>query len=148
HLAEPPQTGSGPWLSPVAQAGCADASASHGQPDDRRGGGRDGTRTPALRVHRTSLAVTGDSAPAAMTASVRLVTLSALRIAVTWFFTVGWARSSTRQIALLLLPCIMRTSTSRCRGVRPSTAAGGRRPSVAAGAGGVPGAGTRTSGGT
>src|ERR1700675_4498508 len=34
-----------------------------------------------------------------------VVTFSALRTAVTWFFTVGSARSRTRQIALLLLPC-------------------------------------------
>jgi hypothetical protein len=39
-----------------------------------------------------------------MTASVRFVTFSALRMAVTWFFTVGSARSRLRQIALLLFP--------------------------------------------
>ena len=45
------------------------------------------------------------SSTAAMTASVRLVTLSALRTAVTWFLTVGSARSSDaadRLVALAL----------------------------------------------
>ncbi len=42
--------------------------------------------------------------PTAMTASVRLDTSNALRIAVTWFFTVGSAKLRTRQIALLLFP--------------------------------------------
>src|ERR1700678_2369716 len=64
---------------------------------------------------RYELATGGNSQPnseTAITASVRLVTANALRIAVTWFFTVGSARLRTRQIALLLLPCIMRASTS------------------------------------
>src|SRR3954467_3568788 len=56
-----------------------------------------------------------------MTASVRFLTFSALRMAVTWFFTVGSARSRARQIALLLFPCIIRARISTCRSVRPSS---------------------------
>src|SRR5260370_41750725 len=58
----------------------------------------------------------------AMTASVRLDTSNALRIAVTWFFTVGSAKLRTRQIALLLFPSIISDSTSTCRSVRPRSA--------------------------
>ena len=54
-----------------------------------------------------------------MTASVRFVTFSALRTAVTWFLTVGSAKSSIRPIALLLLPCIIRANTSICLSVKP-----------------------------
>ncbi len=54
-----------------------------------------------------------------MTASVRLVTSSAFKTAVTWFLTVGSARSRARPIALLLLPCIIRASTSTCLSVSP-----------------------------
>src|SRR5260370_15127383 len=66
--------------------------------------------------------------PTAMTASVRLDTSNALRIAVTWFFTVGSAKLRTRPIALLLFPSIISDSTSTCRSVRPRSAgqAGGR----------------------
>src|SRR6266853_5921099 len=60
--------------------------------------------------------------PTAMTASVRLDTCNALRIAVTWFFTVGSAKLRTRQMALLLFPCIISDSTSTCRSVRPRSA--------------------------
>src|SRR5258708_6160662 len=62
------------------------------------------------------------SSPTAMTASVRLDTPNALRIAVTWFFTVGSAKLRTRQIALLLFPCIISDRTSNCRSVRPRSA--------------------------
>jgi len=50
---------------------------------------------------------------------VRFEAPSAFRMAVTWFFTVASARSSRRQIALLLLPSIINASTSACRPVRP-----------------------------
>jgi class 3 adenylate cyclase len=62
------------------------------------------------------------SLPTAMTASVRLDTPNALRIAETWFFTVGSAKLRTRQIALLLFPSIISDSTSTCRSVRPRSA--------------------------
>src|SRR5262245_12971286 len=58
----------------------------------------------------------------AITASTRLFTFSALRMALTWLFTVGSVRSSTRQIALLLLPCIISASTSTWRSVNPRSA--------------------------
>src|SRR5262249_25759577 len=58
----------------------------------------------------------------AITASVRLLTFSALRMALTWLFTVGSVRSSARQIALLLMPCITRASTSTWRSVNPRSA--------------------------
>src|ERR1043166_6439589 len=61
----------------------------------------------------------------AMTASVRLLTFKALRTALTWLFTVGSVRSSTRQMALLLIPCIMSDSTATCRSVRPRSAGEG-----------------------
>src|SRR5436309_15853808 len=54
-----------------------------------------------------------------ITASMRLVTFNVLRMAVTWFFTVGSAKLRARQIALLLFPCSMNARTSRCRAVRP-----------------------------
>ena len=38
----------------------------------------------------------------------------ALRIAETWIFTVGSARSSVRHMALLLLPCAIKARTSSC----------------------------------
>src|SRR5215510_8797222 len=60
--------------------------------------------------------------PTAITASVRLLTLSVLRMAVTWFLTVGSARLSARHIALLLLPFIKSPKISPCRGVRPRSA--------------------------
>jgi hypothetical protein len=53
-----------------------------------------------------------------MAASVRFVTFSDLRMAVTWFLTVGSAKFNTRQIALLLFPCIKTARTSRCRAVK------------------------------
>jgi hypothetical protein len=43
----------------------------------------------------------------AITASVRLVTFNAMRMAVTWSFTVGRAKLRDRQISLLLFPRIM-----------------------------------------
>src|SRR5215831_13646196 len=79
-------------------------------------------------MHRTAaydLGIGGSFQPSsatAITASVRLDTPNALRIAVTWFFTVGSARLRTRQIALLLFPCIISDSTSTCRSVRPRSA--------------------------
>jgi hypothetical protein len=57
-----------------------------------------------------------------MTASVRFVTFNALRMAVTWCFTVGSATSRAREIALLLFPSIMRASTSIWRSVKPRSA--------------------------
>ena len=60
--------------------------------------------------------------PIAITASVRFVTLMALRMAVTWFLTVGKAIFNVRDIALLLLPFMMSPKTSTCRLVRPKSA--------------------------
>ena len=68
------------------------------------------------------------SAPTAMTASVRFVTFNALRIAVTWCFTVASATSRMREIALLLFPSIMRASTSIWRSVKPRSAGETGRP--------------------
>src|SRR5262249_62395778 len=62
------------------------------------------------------------SAATAMTAPVRLDNPSALRIAVTGFFTVGSAKLRTRQIALLLFPFIIIDSTSTWCSVRPRSA--------------------------
>ena len=57
------------------------------------------------------------------TAWVRLVTLSALRTAVTWTFTVASARPSARQICLFDLPCAMSASTCCWRPVKPRVSA-------------------------
>src|SRR5215470_14937095 len=79
-------------------------------------------------MHRTAdydLGIGGSFQPrsaTAMTASVRLDTPNALRIAVTWFFTVGSAKLRTRQIALLLFPFIISDSTSTWRSVTPRSA--------------------------
>src|SRR6185437_13436198 len=53
--------------------------------------------------------------PSLITASVRLVTLSALRTAVMWFFTVGTAILRVLAMILLLFPFIRSSSTSICR---------------------------------
>ena len=84
-------------------------------------------RRPALNGHGSRRGRSQPRALTAMTASVRLVTFRAFRMAVTWFFTVGSARSSLRQISLLLLPCIIRASTSSCRSVRPRSPGKHRR---------------------
>src|SRR5438445_5054894 len=57
--------------------------------------------------------------PTFMIASVRLVTPSALRTTVMWFFTVGTAILSVLAITLLLPPFIRSASTSICRSVNP-----------------------------
>ena len=67
----------------------------------------------------------------ASTASVRLSTPSARRIAETWFLTVGSARPRARQMSLLFLPCISSASTSSWRPVRPRSAGVGALLSVA-----------------
>ena len=54
------------------------------------------------------------SARAASAASVRLLTLSALRKPAMLYFTVDLAKSRARQIILLLLPCIKRARTLWC----------------------------------
>src|SRR6188472_3970343 len=59
------------------------------------------------------------SFPTFITASVRLVTLSALRTTVTWFFTVGTAILRVLAMILLLFPFIRSASTSMCRSVNP-----------------------------
>ena len=53
------------------------------------------------------------------TACVRLETLSALRMAAIWVFTVPSARPSSRQIILFGLPCTSSVSTSDWRPVSP-----------------------------
>src|SRR6266536_5476336 len=57
--------------------------------------------------------------PTFITASVRLVTLSALRTTVRWFFTVGTAMLRVLAMTLLLFPFIRSASTSICRSVNP-----------------------------
>src|SRR5207253_10827465 len=57
--------------------------------------------------------------PTFITASVRLVTLSALRTTVMWFFTVGTAILRVLAMTLLLFPFIMSARTSLCRSVNP-----------------------------
>ena len=57
--------------------------------------------------------------PTFITASVRLVTLSALRTTVMWFFTVGTAILRVLAMTLLLFPFIRSASTSICRSVNP-----------------------------
>src|SRR5262249_40495180 len=59
------------------------------------------------------------SLPTATTAWVRLLTPSALSIAVTWIFTVPSASASSRQMILFGLPCTMSASTCAWRCVRP-----------------------------
>src|SRR5690606_8677769 len=108
--------------APASQAGrthgvACDAPSTHeGKRRYRRAAGDDGSRPGYESAGGRK---SQPSAPTAMTASVRLLTLSAFRMAVTWFFTVGSARSRVRQIALLLLPCIIRARTSTWRSVRP-----------------------------
>src|SRR5215467_12485623 len=80
-------------------------------------------RTPELMGTRRNLRPLETQAADCDTASVRLVTLMDLNMAVTWFLTVGKARSSVRDIALLLLPFIRSPRTSACRPVRPRSAA-------------------------
>src|SRR5262249_51124594 len=104
------------------QAGqCDDAALAGGQ-----------ARRPAQRRRRRPGRATHDltcisrlSRPTAITASVRLVTWSALKIAVMWFFTVCSAADSAREIALLLLPSTRGGSTWICLWV--SRRGGGRR---------------------
>src|SRR6266487_2887252 len=57
--------------------------------------------------------------PTFITASVRLVTLSALRTTVMWFFTVGTAMLRVLAMTLLFFPFIRSASTSICRSVNP-----------------------------
>src|SRR3979409_1574453 len=57
--------------------------------------------------------------PTFITASVRLVTLSALRTTVMWFFTVGTAIFRGLGMILLLFPFLRGGSTSICRSVNP-----------------------------
>src|SRR3979411_2922853 len=57
--------------------------------------------------------------PTFITASVRLVTLSALRTTVMWFFTVGTAILRVFAMTLLLFPFIRSASTSVHRSVNP-----------------------------
>src|SRR5262249_13603450 len=131
HRAGPVARGTVQRLPPAAQAGAAVGAARLDQPiaqgdpayvDPERG----------VVSHGVPPGRSRSSVPAATTASVRLVAFRAFRIAVTWLLTVGSARSSTRQIALLLLPCIINDSTSICRSVRPSSAAEVRLPTLAA----------------
>src|SRR5437879_1199473 len=71
--------------------------------------------------------------PALITASVRLVTLSALSMTVMWFLTVGTAILRVLAMTLLLFPFISSASTSVCRSVNPRPLRGSRVASLFAG---------------
>src|SRR5262249_45661821 len=61
------------------------------------------------------------SLPTAMTAWGRVLTPSALSIAVTWVFTVPSARGGSRQTIFLGLPCTLSARTWAWPSVRPTS---------------------------